>query len=201
MGSHAILTGMPYRIQWLLGLVLAFVLLPDTAWGQSIIRREGAHPRYGFEAEPHLIIRDRTGFRGTGVGPGFRGTVVVADKGFISRLNDSVGVGFGLDWLVFDDCDDNVGNNGNGNGNPCLDDGSQFVLPVVMQWNFWLHPQWSVFGEPGLAITINDGPGDDLDIDPFVLYGGGRFLFSPDTALTMRIGFPTSLSIGVSFLL
>ena len=178
----------------------ALVLMEAHAQAQSIIKREGLHPRYGFEAEPHLIIRDHTGFRGTGFGPGFRGTFVVADHGFIKNLNDSVGVGVGLDWLVFNDCDpDN--NPNNGNGNRCID-GSQFVLPVVMQWNFWLAREWSVFGEPGLAISINNDPGnDDLDLDPFVLYLGGRYHFSNTAALTMRLGFPVSLSVGVSFLL
>ena len=68
----------------------------------------------------------------------------------------------------------------------------------MLQWNFWLSRNWSVFGEPGLAFRIAD-PGDSK-LDTFLIYGGGRFHFSEAAALTMRIGHPT-FSLGVSFLL
>jgi hypothetical protein len=70
-------------------------------------------------------------------------------------------------------------------------------LPAVMQWNFWLHRKWSVFGEPGVAMYFEDG---DLEFTPFVLYAGGRYHFTDTIALTMRVGYPT-FSLGVSFLL
>jgi hypothetical protein len=72
------------------------------------------------------------------------------------------------------------------------------ILPVVMQWNFWLHPRWSVFGEPGVAFRVRRYR--DNKFDPFILYGGGRFHFTDTITLTMRIGYPT-FSVGVSFLL
>lgn len=178
------------------------------AHAQSIIKRPGAHPNYSFEAEPHLVFRDNSHDDGTGFGPGFRGTVVIVDNGFISKINNSVGIGFGLDWLAFGDehCHGNRGNN-NPDDDHCHEP-RQIVLPLVMQWNFWLHRQWSVFGEPGLAfVYTNDAhhhwedDDDDLDIDPFVFYAGGRFHFSDTATLTMRIGFPVTLSVGVSFLL
>src|SRR5690606_41656931 len=59
------------------------------AHAQSIIKRPGAHPNYSFEAEPHLVFRDNSHDDGTGFGPGFRGTVVIVDNGFISKINNS----------------------------------------------------------------------------------------------------------------
>lgn len=183
---------------------VALVLLfgsPGAANAQSIIKQPGAHPHYSFEAEPHLVMRDRHGHHGGGVGPGFRGTIVLTDDGFISKINNSVGIGFGLDWLV-------LGNEHCPGKHPPDDDHCHdhdaLVLPVVLQWNFWLHESWSVFGEPGLALVFDDREHEndtELHFDPFVFYAGGRYHFSDSVALTMRLGFPLTASIGVSFLL
>ncbi|HTB72126.1 MAG TPA: hypothetical protein VK762_02725, partial [Polyangiaceae bacterium] len=70
------------------------------------------------------------------------------------------------------------------------------LVPIVMQWNFWLSTHWSVFGEPGLAF----GSGDRSTIVWPVFYAGGRFHFTDRVALTMRLGYP-DFSLGVSFLL
>jgi hypothetical protein len=139
----------------------------------SIIKSPGDHPAYIFEAEPHLLIGYSGPFDSDGnFGVGFRGTVHIAN-GFVSSINDSVGVGFGLDFST--------------NGH--------VLVPVVMQWNFWLSTHWSVFGEPGLAL----GSGDRTVLWP-AFYVGGRFHFTDRIALTMRLGYP-DFSLGVSFLL
>ena len=123
-------------------------------------------------------------------------------------INDSVAVGFGVDY---------VRHTGGPYGGPCVrwapgpagtnicvqtegGDGSAetLIFPVVFQWNFWLSEAFSVFGEPGLALVHESVGG--LDLAPFVLWGGGRYRFSDTVTLTGRIGFP-SLSLGVSFLL
>ena len=79
------------------------------------------------------------------------------------------------------------------------------MVPVVMQWNFWLHPQWSVFGEPGVAFHFRGGHSDHFEFDPFTFYVGGRFHFNDSIALTVRLGAPlldnNVFSVGVSFLL
>ncbi len=68
------------------------------------------------------------------------------DPGFIPSINNSVGIGVGLDWL-----------NGQDHCNPGGCYGyDRLVLPVVVQWNFWFTPHWSAFGEPGLAFRFND---------------------------------------------
>lgn len=193
-----------------LALSCAVLSFAGSAAGQSTIRRQGERPAYSFEAEPHFVLgafQPPGPGDDPGIGFGFRGTVEIVPDGFIGSINDSVGVGFGADLMRFEAdgargvCDDFV--TGPNNTNVCVevegDDryADYLVLPLVMQWNFWLTRQWSVFGEPGIAFYYHDG---DLDIDPVALWGGGRFHFSDSVSLTMRIGYPT-LSVGFSFLL
>jgi len=176
------------------------------AQAQSTIRVPGQRPPYSFELEPHLLLTPfeaPDGPSSDGYGLGVRGTIELAPDGFIPKLNDSVGIGFGLDWIHYD------GLGGRGycrrfeytpQGVPvCVETSahsSNYVfVPVVMQWNFWLHRQWSVFGEPGLALSHRSG---DFGVVP-VFAAGGRFHFNDSVALTMRIGYP-SFSFGVSFL-
>jgi len=153
-------------------LGLALTLAAPLALGDvSTIKRPGAHPDYVFEAEPHLIVAPFDDFT---PGIGFRGTIELVDNGFISSINNTVGIGFGVDWT-----DDH------------------FRIPVVMQWNFWLSRNWSVFGEPGGLLNFKKK--DKVDPKP-AFYAGGRYHFSDAVTLTMRIGHPTA-SVGVSFLL
>jgi hypothetical protein len=135
----------------------------------STIKRPGAHSYYVFEAEPHALVAPFDEFR---PGVGFRGTFELVDNGFISSINNTVGIGFGADWTE-----------------------KHFRVPVVMQWNFWLSRNWSVFGEPGGVIDL----GDKTRVHP-AFYAGGRFHFTDRITLTMRVGHPTA-SVGVSFLL
>ena len=189
----------------------ALCLKPHTAVAQSTISRPGARFQYGFEAEPHVLFGPfgppGTGRTRDGVGLGFRGTVELAPQGFIAKINDSVGLGFGLDWLhyeydrAFGECTAwRAGPNGT---RVCVevDGGRQrdvLVFPLVMQWNFWLTRKWSVFAEPGLFLFAADGSGERFGIRPLALYVGGRYHFSDAVALTARLGYP-SLSLGVSF--
>jgi hypothetical protein len=149
----------------------AWCLTPAVAGADvSTIKRPGAHPRYLFEAEPHAIVAPFDDFT---PGVGFRGTFNIVDDGFIRPLNDSVGLGFGLDWTE-----------------------NHVRVPVVMQWNFWLSRNWSVFGEPGGLLDFRGSKTRALP----ALYAGGRFHFTEHITLTMRVGHPTA-SVGVSFLL
>lgn len=147
-------------------LLTAQLALADT----STIKLPGAHTDYVFEAEPHALVAPFDELR---PGIGFRGTIELVDNGFVSSINNTVGVGFGADWAK-----------------------DHFRLPVVMQWNFWLSRNWSVFGEPGGVIDLGR---NKTNVRP-ALYAGGRFHFTDRISLTMRIGHPTA-SIGVSFLL
>jgi hypothetical protein len=169
-----------------LGALALFAVTLTSSSSQAdrlLIKQPGAHPDYTFEVEPHLVLgfADPPGGkfegRGKGFGPGFRGTIELVDNGFIQSINNTVGIGFGADLLM-------AGGKG-----------TTLVLPVVMQWNFWLSENWSVFGEPGGAIYLGDKSG----VGP-VFMAGGRLHFSDAIALTLRVGYP-SLAVGLSFLL
>ena len=146
-------------------------LIASPAFAQGV-KDAGAHAAYKFEAEPHGLVTLFDEFK---PGVGFRGTFVIVDNGFIKTLNNSIGIGAGLDWTQ-----------------------NHFKIPVVMQWNFFLHQNWSVFGEPGGVIDIGTN-GNDTHVRP-AFYAGGRWHFAEKITLTMRVGYPTA-SVGVSFLL
>ena len=188
-----------------------FLLLPRGARAEeSIIRHPGDHPNYSVEIEPHLdfaFFLPRAGT--TGFGGGGRFTIPIVKNGFVPTINNSVGIGFGLDWLHYNGC-----------YYPYIyqfgycDNLDSFWVPVVMQWTFFLSTHWSVFGEPGLSFVYNNfndycynvqgqpvpcaaGP-SHTTVEP-VIFFGGRYHFSETAALTMRIGWPYA-SIGISFL-
>ncbi len=155
-----------------------FAAAKQASADESVIKHPGDHPEYVFEAEPHVVVAPFHDFH---PGVGFRGTLELVDNGFISSINNTVGLGFGVDWTK-----------------------GHTWIPIVMQWNFWLSRNWSVFGEPGIVLRIDDGvkvePGKGPDkLDPFAFYAGGRFHFSEYVTLTMRIGRPTA-SVGLSLL-
>jgi hypothetical protein len=183
---------------------------------ESIIRRPGDHPNYGVEIEPHLLAAFLVTRAGDGFGVGGRFTIPIVKNGFVSSINNSVGIGFGLDWVHNTGCYyANYFDPRFGYDCPTF---NTFVIPVVMQWNFFLSTHWSVFGEPGLAIEYGAYGGcngsyidpqgnvhayacrpDPVNFDPFVLFIGGRYHFSETASLTMRIGWPY-FSVGVSFM-
>lgn len=136
----------------------------------STIKRPGVHPDYIFEAEPHAIVAPFDKFA---PGVGFRGSFEIVDNGFISSINNTVAIGVGLDWTE-----------------------NHFRIPIVMQWNFWLSRNWSVFGEPGGLLDFDHKKARPRP----AFYAGGRFHFTDTITLTMRVGHPTA-SVGVSFLL
>lgn len=143
-------------------LVSILVLLPSVAAAQNVIRREGAHPAYATEVEPHLIFGVPEGL-GVGARLGFN----VADRGFINRLNDSVAVSVG--------------------GDIALQRNTELIIPVAMQWNFWFTPKWSAFGEPGVALRFSNRN----RVHPHV-GAGGRYMLTDSVALTLRAGWPAS---------
>ena len=161
-------------------LVATFVTTTSAHAEPTTIKNPGDHPDYVFEAEPHGLVGFAGPFRDNGnahLGAGFRGTVVIVGNGFVKTINNSVGISFGADLYG-----DNT-----------------LFLPVAMQWNFWLSRHWSVFGEPGLGLALKSFEAKDHPFHP-ILMAGGRYHFSDNVALTVRIGYP-AISVGVSFLL
>ena len=200
------------RTQWRAGAAALTVTLAvcGTAHADRLtIKQPGLHPDYGFEAEPHALlglINPPGPANDEGFGLGFRGTIEVFDNGFIQSINNTIGIGFGIDYIHYDD-DDRYWCGGPGNRRFCDwgddFDFNYFFFPVVMQWNFWLSQNWSVFGEVGAALYYVDADWWDdgeLEVSPFIFSAGGRFHFADFAALTMRIGYP-AFSVGVSFFL
>lgn len=172
------------------------------------IKQPGNHLRYSVELEPHLILQHdrRWGARGSGYGPGFRATIPILQNGPIPKINNSFGIGVGLDWSIFNDCA----------GRPDSADCTvnQIWVPVVAQWNFFFTPIISIFGELGGGLThrkldyskncpfLSDGECQASNTDFFqpVLFVGGRFSFSKTAGMVVRLGTPY-LSIGADFTL
>jgi hypothetical protein len=194
-----------------LGLLASIFTLacPETAHAESIINNPGDHPSYKVELEPQLVLGWSHLWIGNGFGLGLRASIPIVENGFVKSINNSVAISFGFDWLRYGDCyyvNARFGSYGCG--------ASYFIFPVAMQWNFWLSPNWSVFGEPGLYIY--HGVFDNYCNDPrfvgygcgyptatgvdFAFFAGGRFHFNETVSLTMRIGYPTA-SFGVSIFL
>jgi hypothetical protein len=191
-----------------IGCAAVLLCTSATARAQLTVRDPGERPDYRFELEPHLLVSpfdapDEPSSDGYGVG--VRGTIEVAPDGFIPKLNDSVGIGFGLDWVHYDAAQDRAFCARfvlTAQGVPvCVETTahtpSYLFVPVVMQWNFWLARRWSVFGEPGIALSHNSDTG--FGVSPVVMVGG-RYQISDTVALTLRLGYPT-FSFGVSFML
>lgn len=185
----------------------AVTAVGTSAEAQSIIKNPGDHPDYKVEMEPHLNFGWASRWATNGFGAGARFSIPVVKNGFVPTINNSVAVSFGLDYLRYSGC---YGSGVLFANSRC--DGASFLLfPVAMQWNFWLSPKWSVFGEPGLYIYhgLYDDPCDGIgrgcnspsrtSVD-FLFHAGGRFHFNDTVALTLRVGYPT-VSLGVSFLL
>jgi hypothetical protein len=186
----------------------AVAALTATADAQSIIKNPGDHPDYKVEAEPHLNFAWANRWASNGFGVGARFSIPIVQNGFIPSINNSVAISFGLDYLRYSGC--YYSNRAFGNAFRDFGCGASFLLfPVAMQWNFWLSPKWSVFGEPGLyiyhgiyddpceAIGGNCSPPSRTSVD-FLFHAGGRFHINDTVALTLRVGYPT-ISFGASF--
>jgi hypothetical protein len=135
---------------------LALSLVADAASAQ--INRPGSHLRYDVELEPHLVVQwnDEPWWDDDGIGLGLRASIPVLEDGPVRTINNSMAIGFGLDWANFDDA---CGPREDG---PFDDDCSanDFWLPVVLQWNFFFSDLISAFPELGLGIQHSTWDGD-----------------------------------------
>jgi hypothetical protein len=192
------------RFTFLLALASTVLLATFANEASAQIRSPGAHVRYTAEVEPHLVLQHSDG---EGIGVGMRASFPIIDNGPIRTINNSLALGIGLDWAHWDDeC---------GNWADC--DGNDFLIPFVVQWNFFFTDFISAFPELGVAVEYEswegdddwdrlcrgrycDGDGDgDIDIE-FVIWLGVRLHITEEIAVTIRLGRPSVL-IGVSFFL
>jgi hypothetical protein len=181
--------------------------------GYAQIDRPNGHAHYAVEVEPHLVVQwsDQPAWNSDGIGVGLRGSIPVMQDGPVTTINNSLALGFGLDWA-------HLGSNCYGPGpNPgparnCS--ANDFWVPLVVQWNFYFSDLISAFPELGLGIqhtswdgaycsrggrTVFCNGGGHTDVN-LVLWLGVRFHLSRAFALTLRLGTP-SLLLGASFFL
>lgn len=201
--------------QRLTQLLVLLVVLFGAVKAQAQIDRPKTHARYSAELEPHLVLQwDRSpGWWGSdGIGLGFRASIPVVPDGPVPSLNNSLAIGFGLDWAHFGD--NACYGPGPRNGPYYSCSANDFWVPVVVQWNFFFSDLISAFPEIGLAIehmrwdgsfcqrgnsVVYCGTGSSTSAE-LVLWLGVRFTLSKSFALTLRLGTP-SLLLGASFLL
>ncbi len=182
----------------ILGGVLGAALFTagGSAQAQSIIRNNDPHPHFEIDVHGTLATSFFSwGYGGWGVGGGFRVGLPIVPSGFLSRANDSFALSIGADlvflpyyWSFYT--------------------GAELIGHVDAQWNFFLTPRWSVFGELGVAprfyfsayncggCSIFGSFGDWFDFA-----AGARYHFRGDAGfptLTMRMG-TAGFTIGVSF--
>jgi hypothetical protein len=199
----------------LAGVALGLLLAAATAQAGevSVIYNARTPIGYAAEIEPHLVFGSGPPGRGVGSGGGIglRASIVLAPDGFIRGINDSVAIGFGLDYgrfaarYAFDGYRDQClhfepGPAGTAVCTDVTSNGGSYTyvfVPVVMQWNFWLTERFSAFGEPGVSLYHLDNYG--FALSP-ALYLGGRLRLADRITLTARLGYPT-LAIGVSFMM
>lgn len=200
----------------------SFTLHATDANAKTIIRDPNP-PKYGVEIEPKLNLAYFGVYRygGNGWGPGVRFSIPLMSPGFVKSINDSVGITFGADFVRYEGyyyswCD--------ARRCPGYYDGRYdpsfwaLHLPIAMQWNFWLTDKFSVFAEPGLTVRkafFRDDPYYATYCDPrfqdcrnrsstdlyFTFFAGGRWHFSDNLALTLRLGHPIDFSAGLSIFL
>jgi hypothetical protein len=198
-------------------IVCAAACVLASAQASAQINRPGNHPRYGLELEPHLVVQwdEEPWWGDEGIGLGLRATIPIVENGPVRTINNSLGIGFGLDWAHFDDaCYWGPGPRPVVLSDDCSAD--DFWLPVVVQWNFYFSDLISAFPELGLAIQhtrwdgvwcgsgnnayrCRGGSSSDTDVE-LVLWLGVRFHLADGFALTLRLGRP-SLLLGASFFL
>ena len=196
------------------GAAILAASLASSAGGDAraddTIKHPGDHPAYDVEIEPHILLGWDNIYSAGGFGFGARFSIPIVHNGFVQEINNSVAISFGLDWVHYDapSCYYNYARGCYGGTSADF-----FQFPVVMQWNFYVARKWSVFGEPGLYIwhgtygngVCYNGPNpvpcsfSDTGVGP-AFWIGGRYHFNENIALTMRLGYPDILTIGVSFM-
>jgi hypothetical protein len=211
-----------------LGMRAALAALFAVAWlaispvAQAQIKEPGRHARYTLDLEPHLVLAWDHGparYADEGFGLGLRATIPFFHNGPIAKINNNMGISFGVDFAHYSADEDRF----------CRDfgpdycrrwddyDADVFWFPVAMQWNFFFHPNVVVFGEAGIAFSheryrftrpcgpamdrgLCDYSGSDTDFFDFVFAAGGRFMVSDSVGIVVRLGLP-AITVGASFLL
>lgn len=176
---------------WWLAMVLCALscVWTGAASAENLIKQPGEHNKYAFELEPHLYLRyggywGATWGTGVGIGPGVRASIPFMHNGPISKINNNIGITFGVDVPFFF----NSGATG-----VALD------VPVAFQWNFYFTEVISVAGEAGLLSSIWVSPGPARFYAFPIVQGAGRFQWGK-FGIVARIGYPsTTIGANIQF--
>jgi hypothetical protein len=198
------------RLPTAFAALLVALLFSGAAVAQ--IKEPGQHPMYTVEVDPHLLVQygDRaTGDQGLGFG--LRVAIPFVHNGPVPSINNNIGATLGFDMAFF------------GGDEVCRRRGVGFFaddcsawnlwLPATAQWNFFLTPIVSVYGELGLALQYQhwtfDGVCPDgarctagesnTDVEPTGFVGGRFLIFGRRAGLTVRLGWPY-MAVGGAFL-
>jgi hypothetical protein len=171
-----------------------FILVSGSSRAETIIKEPGNHPHYSVELEPHLVLgwasidtndplpRNFDLNHNASFGPGLRIGIPLVTNGFVRSINNSVALGLGIDMAHYGPSSNVI------------------WVPVVMQWNFYITDEITVFGEPGGALRTASSHGQtELHIDG-VMQAGAKFMFTRRVGLALRAGYPY-FSAGLTFLL
>lgn len=188
----------------------------STAQAETVIRHPGQHTPYSFELEPHLAFdwwSDRK-WVGDGVGPGVHFAIPFMHQGPITSINNNMAIKFGVDVTFGGGCYGNT-RYWNGYDRYNCGDTTSILLPIALQWNFYITDIITVFGEAGLMIrharqSYNVGCVNGICRDGYRqsysdTYGdlytaaGAKFMFGRSIGLTVRMGYP-HVTVGASFL-
>jgi hypothetical protein len=154
--------------------------------------------RYPIEIEAHAAFGAYNVYGNSGVGGGLRLLIPVVAGRLGRGASDNLAIGFGGDVL----------NDGNCYAHG-LCDANYLMFPVAAQWNVFLGPRVSVFGEGGIypykgffdgCNTSPAGCGAPPDFGVLPTFAAGlRVRMARNVALLARAGYPTS-TLGVSWL-
>ena len=100
-----------------------------------------------------------------GVGPGVRASFPVMPRGFVGN-RDNFAISTGVDWIL-------------------TSTDPHFLVPLELQWNFWVTEAFSVRVEPGAAVQLGAGN----RVVPSV-YAGARYRIWKQLYVHGRIGVP-----------
>jgi hypothetical protein len=151
----------------------------DLAPGEKAAAAAAAstHTQYLVEVEAHVVgeTLDPPGPATRGAGAGGRLSLELSKTGVLDA-GDSLALTAGGDWI--------------GTGVH-----RHVWIPLVLQWNIWLLPKFSLFFEPGVALMVGAGTHGSPALDVGVRYQVWRKL-----SVVGRVGIPGA-TIGVSMLL
>lgn len=151
--------------RWAVLASAAVVLLSaHSAWAQRQDNMTTDPPATAFlrDAGPHSRPVDLSVLVGTpgallvGVGGGVRIAIPLVHDGFIGSANNAIKLETGAEFYRWSFAGFEY---------------STIAVPVLLRWDFFLTPQWTVFGAMGVAVNV------------FYFGGGGGFFEAPnDTA-------------------